>query len=321
MNESKDESKVTIKSSFLIGLIVFALILLITVVFLFGFLIGSGKNKQTIVTKIDEFTIGNSSGNKENITNTNAITQREDNFKQNKKNENLSTQKEEDKDTALKRLGFVPYGSKKKEESNLSSKSSTKEDNVDKRNLSALFATQNGNNSNYSTNSNVYSSNFSSSSSSSSRTPSSSNISSSQNYSTNNVSSESGKEAVKNYFMELELKLAGSKTWSDPNQFAEQLLKSAMSGDFSDLNELTTNMKRVANDISRMSVPAECAEHRDAVVNSLNDSISILNKVKRGINEGDMQIIMSLTAEADRIKASAGRSDELMKQLKLKYDI
>ena len=100
MNESKDESKVTIKSSFLIGLIVFALILLITVVFLFGFLIGSGKNKQTIVTKIDEFTIGNSSGNKENITNTNAITQREDNFKQNKKNENLSTQKEEDKDTA-----------------------------------------------------------------------------------------------------------------------------------------------------------------------------------------------------------------------------
>lgn len=314
MNESKDESKVTIKSSFLIGLIVFALILLITVVFLFGFLIGSGKNKQTIVTKIDEFTIGNSSGNKENITNTTAI-------KQNKKNENLSTQKEEDKDTSLKRLGFVPYGSKKKEESNLSSKSSTKEDNVDKRNLSALFATQNGNNSNYSTNSNVYSSNFSSSSSSSSRTPSSSNISSSQNYSTNNVSSESGKEAVKNYFMELELKLAGSKTWSDPNQFAEQLLKSAMSGDFSDLNELTTNMKRVANDISRMNVPAECAEHRDAVVNSLNDSISILNKVKRGINEGDMQIIMSLTAEADRIKASAGRSDELMKQLKLKYDI
>ena len=318
MNESKDESKVTIKSSFLIGLIVFALILLITVVFLFGFLIGSGKNKQTIVTKIDEFTIGNSSGNKENINNTNAITQREDNFKQNKKNENLSTQKEEDKDTALKRLGFVPYGHKKEESSKSSSYSSSSkndESKKDTRNLSALFSSVNEDeSSSFKSNSNLTTSNQINSSSNYT-------TSSSQNYSTNNVSSESGKEAVKNYFMELELKLAGSKTWSDPNQFAEQLLKSAMSGDFSDLNELTANMKRVANDISRMSVPAECAEHRDAVVNSLNDSISILNKVKRGINEGDMNIIMSLTSEADRIKASAGRTDELMKQIKSKKDI
>ena len=309
MNEQKDEKKIEIKQSLLIGLIVFALILLITVVFLFGFLIGSAKNKQTIVTKIDEFTIGNSSGNKENVT---ISSHRE---QENKKEHNINTsnKKEDTHEDSNKNIGFLPFGSQNSNQnSNQSSKSNSSEnENKDTRNLSALFSNQNEDNSN----------NYKSSSSnqvSSSQITASSQSSSSTN---TNYSSDSGKEAVKNYFMELELKLAGSKSWTDPNQFAEQLLKSAMSGDFSDLNDLTGNMRKVANDVANMSVPAECAEHRDSVVASLNDSIRILEKVRRGIEEGDMQIIMSLTAEAESIKSSAQRSDELMKQLKSKYGI
>ena len=77
----------------MVGLIIFAVILLITVVFLFGFLIGSGMHKQTIVTEIDEFTIGNSSGNKENVT--------------------ITTKKEDTNEDSNKKIGFIPFGSQK----------------------------------------------------------------------------------------------------------------------------------------------------------------------------------------------------------------
>ncbi|MBR0519058.1 hypothetical protein IJJ97_04630, partial [bacterium] len=192
MSENLDEKKIEIKSSLLISIIVFAVFLLITVVFLIGFLVGSDRKK-------------------ENIHTTTVITQKEDNIKQNKKDENFSTQKEEDKDEALKRLGFIPHGSKK-EDSNSSSKS---DESKDTRNLSALFSSVNEQDSN------GFQSNITSNATTSNQITSSSTYtnSSSQNY---NISSDSGREAVKNYFMELELKLAGSKTWNDPNQFAEQ---------------------------------------------------------------------------------------------------
>lgn len=247
------------------------------------------------------FLLGFLIGSNNSRDNTKIVTYQEktNNREQNSLN---TSNKEDTHEDSNKKIGFIPFGSQKNNQtSNRTSKSNSSEDeNNDTRNLSALFSSQNEENSN----------NYKSSSSNQVS------ISTNKNY-----SSKSGKEAVKNYFMDLEFKMAGSKTWSDPNQFAEQLLKSAMSGDFSDLNELTSNMRRIANDVSNMSVPAECAEHRDSVVASLNDSIRILEKVRRGIEEGDMQIIMSLTAEAESIKTNAQKSDELMKSLKAKYDL
>ena len=45
MSENLDEKKIEIKSSLLISIIVFAVFLLITVVFLIGFLFGSDRKK------------------------------------------------------------------------------------------------------------------------------------------------------------------------------------------------------------------------------------------------------------------------------------
>ena len=273
--KTDDEKKVTIKTSLLVGLIIFAVILLITVVFLFGFLIGSGMHKQTIVTEIDEFTIGNSSGNKENVT--------------------ITTKKEDTNEDSNKKIGFIPLGSQKHNQTSNPKSKSSENEKEDTRNLSALFTpVEEENNSSYNNNSTYSSKN-------------------------NNVSSESGKEAVKKYFIDLESKLSGGKTWSDPNQFAEQLLRSAMSGDFSELNDLTGNMTKITNEIENMNVPIECVEHRNSVVESLRYSTNVLTKVKNGIDNGDVQMILSLTADAEKIKSTAEKSDRLMKELKSKY--
>jgi hypothetical protein len=126
---------------------------------------------------------------------------------------------------------------------------------------------------------------------------------------------------VQNYFTRTDEAAAAAKYWDDPNAMAQECLKAAMNGDTTGLDKLISAYKTVEQKTMALDAPGECGEHKKKSIEILNTSVGILEKMKRGIANGDVSAMQSLAGEANGIKAKADSLDTLTKRIKAKYGI
>ena len=125
---------------------------------------------------------------------------------------------------------------------------------------------------------------------------------------------------VSSYFKQMEALQSGGPI-GDPEAFATTLLKGAVSGDFSDIDEVV----RAAGDAERRAAaiqpPAECAEYHRMAVALLQDSRTMITALRDGLKRNDADALTSVGASAQSMKSRADSLAAAEKALRARFGV
>jgi len=132
---------------------------------------------------------------------------------------------------------------------------------------------------------------------------------------------ESEKTRVENYFSQIDLIAESVKNWDDPNVFAQELLKSIMSSDFSSFDDFVLRYDTTISKINQLSAPKDCKEHKKAMMEALTGGKEMLLILRSSIESGDIAAITSLTIKGEEIKRKSEIVERMEKEIKSRYNI
>lgn len=125
-----------------------------------------------------------------------------------------------------------------------------------------------------------------------------------------------GREEVARYFDEADAIEARAKYWSDPQALARTILEQASSGNTSGFDDLIRAQTSARDELGRMSVPAECAEHHRRSVAVMTEGLGLLERVKSALASGDLGALDGLPEAAQRLEREAKAVDEIGRTLR-----
>jgi hypothetical protein len=125
-----------------------------------------------------------------------------------------------------------------------------------------------------------------------------------------------GRADVARYFEEADAIEARTKYWSDPQALAKTILEQASSGSTAGFDELLRAQRRARDELARLSVPAECAEHHRRSLAVMADGLGLLERVKNALATGDLGGLDGLQEQARGLEREAKAIDELGKALR-----
>ena len=99
------------------------------------------------------------------------------------------------------------------------------------------------------------------------------------------------------------------------------LLGQATTGDTSAFDELADNQRVALTRLRAIRAPNPCREHHQRSVTSLEQSIALLDRVKRGLADGNIGALSELSSEAARLKRDAEQVESLAARIKQQFDI
>ncbi len=129
------------------------------------------------------------------------------------------------------------------------------------------------------------------------------------------------KKRVENYFFVMNSLLSKTKTWEDPQIFAQELLKSLLSGDTKSFDAFMSNYNKTIESVNAVDAPSSCVAHRQGVIDTLKSSYEILSVIKKSVATGDTSKLMTIAAKAQELKVKAEELEKLEKEIKKQYGI
>ena len=130
------------------------------------------------------------------------------------------------------------------------------------------------------------------------------------------------RDAVDRYFREIEAIDVGSgSVGGDPEAMAMAILGQATTGDTSAFDELADNQRAALTRLRAIRAPNPCREHHQRSITLLEQSIALLDRVKRGLASGNIGALSELSSEAERLKREAEQAESLARRIKQQFDI
>lgn|GEM_PF-1265240 len=129
------------------------------------------------------------------------------------------------------------------------------------------------------------------------------------------------REQVTQYFSRFDQIGAMTKSFDDPNAYAQEMLKQVTSGDTSGIDTLIENYQSFHDQIGQLAPPATCKEHQRQTMAVVSRSISNLNDLKSAIGRGDVSALTRITGDMKSVEEQSRRVDKLASQIKTQYGI
>jgi len=114
------------------------------------------------------------------------------------------------------------------------------------------------------------------------------------------------KQQVASYFEKIEQ--AADMGAGDPQAFANSLMQSVSSGDFSEFDALLVKARNQRQRVQAMAPPRSCSEHHKLALTLAGDSVAMLEKLKAALMKGDSTALLSIASEG---KALESKTNEL----------
>jgi hypothetical protein len=121
---------------------------------------------------------------------------------------------------------------------------------------------------------------------------------------------------VARYFEEADAVEARAKYWSDPQALARTILEQAASGKTDAFEELIRAQTSARDELARMSVPVECAEHHRRSLVVMAEGIGLLERVRSAIGSGELGALDGIQESARALEREAKAIDELGRKLR-----
>lgn len=130
------------------------------------------------------------------------------------------------------------------------------------------------------------------------------------------------RDAVDRYFREIEaIDVGRGSVADDPEAMAMAILSQATSGDTSVFDELADNQRAALRRLRAIRAPNPCREHHRQSITLLEQSVRLLDRVKRGLADGNIGALSELSSEAERLKREAEQVESLVAGIKQQFDI
>ncbi|MGV8123173.1 MAG: hypothetical protein AB2L14_25705 [Candidatus Xenobiia bacterium LiM19] len=129
------------------------------------------------------------------------------------------------------------------------------------------------------------------------------------------------REQVTQYFSRFDQIGAMTKSFDDPNAYAQEMLKQVTSGDTSGIDKLIENYQSFHDQIGQLAPPATCKEHQRQTMAVVSRSISNLNDLKSAISRGDVSALTRITGDMKSVEEQSRKVDKLASQIKTQYGI
>jgi hypothetical protein len=129
------------------------------------------------------------------------------------------------------------------------------------------------------------------------------------------------KQQITDYMYNVDGVLKETKTWNNPEQFAQELIGSTLKGDPSGFNNLIAAYETSKSKLMALSVPKECQEYHSSCIDLIDKGTGMLGKLKMAINSQDMNQIMGIQKEAVLLEQQAKAVDKISAKLFKEYDI
>jgi len=122
--------------------------------------------------------------------------------------------------------------------------------------------------------------------------------------------------AVKNYFAKLDKITRETDSMGDPNAFGTQLLQQGMNGHTEGFDKLIGSTRKTLAALRNITPPPNCREHYDLSKRQIEQSLSLLEKVKNATVSMDTNALTALGAEGQSMQGDANRLKQLDEQLR-----
>ena len=119
---------------------------------------------------------------------------------------------------------------------------------------------------------------------------------------------------VPTYFAKMDA-IRSERGQGDPNAFAMNLIKATMNGSTAGFDELIEDSERMEAEIRAITPPESCAGYHEATLEALAESRELLEDLKDGVQQGDMQALMGIAQRASALQATARSLDAMRKQI------
>jgi hypothetical protein len=125
----------------------------------------------------------------------------------------------------------------------------------------------------------------------------------------------SDKPQIAAYFSEID-RLQEMGDGSDPQSFANTLVQSMSSGDFSGFDDLLAKARTQRQKLQAITPPPACASHHRLAVTLSGDSVAMLERVKAAMVKGDTTALLSISTDGKNLQAQADQLKTLEATIK-----
>lgn len=102
----------------------------------------------------------------------------------------------------------------------------------------------------------------------------------------------------------------------DPNSFATQILQQAMNGHTEGFDKLIGSTRQALVTMRNITPPPNCREHYELSKRQIEQSLNLLEKVKKATVSMDTSALTALGAEGQSMQGDANRLKQLDEQLR-----
>lgn len=131
----------------------------------------------------------------------------------------------------------------------------------------------------------------------------------------------SEKEAVKNYFRQMDSIGTIEMISGNSQELAGQMVQNALNQDYSGIDEIIQKCRRVKSMAEAVTAPAPCAEFHAQIIESINESSAMYSDFKNYFQRKDESMLKSLSERANRLNLKVTMLDSMQKSIKSKYGI
>ena len=130
------------------------------------------------------------------------------------------------------------------------------------------------------------------------------------------------RDAVARYFEDLDaIGRDGLSVGGDPETLAMAILGQATTGDASAFDELANEQRSALARLRAITPPAPARDHHRRSVALLEESITLLDRLKTGLREGNLAALGELSAQAQRLKRDAEQIETLAADVKQRFGL
>ncbi|MFN8607227.1 MAG: hypothetical protein U0931_06830 [Vulcanimicrobiota bacterium] len=122
--------------------------------------------------------------------------------------------------------------------------------------------------------------------------------------------------AVKSYFVKIDKIMAQTEAIGDANAFATQVLQQGMNGKTEGFDSLIASTRKAAQALRAISPPPTCREHHQLLLRQTDQSLILLEKVKKATVTLDTGELAALGAQGQTMQSEANRLKQLDEQLR-----
>jgi hypothetical protein len=129
------------------------------------------------------------------------------------------------------------------------------------------------------------------------------------------------REAVATYFRNVDAIQSRAKSWNDPEALARTLLEQGSRGDMSGFDGLAAANRKVRDDLRALDVPEPCREHHRATLALVEESVSMLERVKSQFQGSDTSSLAAIAGSSQELERKAKDVDVQAAEIKRRFGL